>query len=204
MRDIEREFSIYPRGEDDDGALLRPRSRLPDWLHDDRGAFTVLGRADHGIHLFSSVGWSARKQARQWRSGRLCAGLVQAGDHGCLLVVQLRNRDVMFAYREICLSIAASFDEGDPVHDDYQSYHRLTWTLIGHGNRIVTMRVAEMRDLARALREEVRRQHEAIHHFNYGDLKEGFSRLNRRGHVHLGPEDCDGWFEAEALRRVGR
>lgn len=204
MREIEREFSIYPRGEDDDGALLRPRSRLPAWLHDDRGAFTVLGRADHGIHLFDSVGWSARKQPRQWRTGRLCAGLVQAGDHGCLLVVQLRNRATIFAYREIRLSLAASFDEGDPVHDDYQSHDRLTWTLTGHGHRIVTMRVAEMRGLARALHEQVRRQHEAIHDFSYGDLEAAFSRLNRRGHVHLGPEDCDQWFEAEPLRRGGQ
>lgn len=204
MREIKREFSIYPQGDDDSGVTLCPRRRLPDWLRDDRGEFTVLGRADHGIHLFSSVGSQEKEHARQWRSGRLCAGIVQAGDHGCLLSVQIRTRGAVLAYREIRLSLAASFDEGDPVHDDHQSHHCLTWSLVGHAWRVLTMRVAEMRDLAFTLREEVRRQREAMRRFSYAELEEEFSRLNRRGHVHLGPEDCDHWFEAEPLRRDGR
>jgi len=202
MQEVERRFSVYAPGEDDIAATLRPRSRLPDWLDPDRGAFTVLGRADHGIHLFTrAISHSERARGR-WRQGRLCAGIVPAGDHGCVLTVQVRHRGVVFAYREILLSLVGAQEEGEPICTDFQPRHLLTWTLLGDLSRIVTMRVAEMGTLAGALHRELRRQRAAAHLFSSAALVESLFRLNRRPLPYLGPEDCEFWVEAAPLRRV--
>lgn len=151
MQEVERRFSVYAPGEDDIAATLRPRSRLPDWLDPDQGAFTVLGRADHGIHLFTRAASHSQRARGRWRQGRLCAGIVPAGDHGCVLTVQVRHRGVVFAYREVLLSLVGAQEEGEPICADFQPRHLLTWTLLGDLSRIVTMRVAEMGTLAGAL-----------------------------------------------------